>query len=353
MGRRHRRGRPVDGLLLVDKPSGITSNAALQRVKRLYGAAKAGHTGTLDPLATGMLPVMFGEATKLGAHLIDADKAYETTLVLGLTTDTLDADGEALERREVPGGLDARAIDAALAPFRGEIDQVPPMVSAIRVGGRRLHEIAREGGSVIRAPRRVTLHEIAVVEVAPPRVTLRVRCSKGTYIRSLVDDLGRTLGCGAHVERLRRLWVAPFDGALTHRIDALEAEAEAGGTAALDARLLPVDAGLGHLPVVALDAAGLERFRHGNPASAVGAVLAGAGAGADVPEPAPAGADGSGAAGAVLRVRGPDGALAGLGEPIGTTDGGALTVRPVRVLVVARDTADPQDPPDQSGPAPA
>ena len=328
MGRRHRKGRALDGLLLVDKPSGESSNRTLQRVKRLYGAAKAGHTGTLDPLATGMLPIMFGEATKLGAYLIDADKAYETSLVLGRTTDTLDADGETLEVRDVPAGLDAGAVDAALEPFRGEIDQVPPMVSAIRVDGRRLHEIARAGGHVERAPRRVTLHEIRVVSVDLPRVTLAVRCSKGTYVRSLVDDLGRALGCGAHVEALRRTWVAPFEGAPMHGLDALEASAGAAssgaggtagpgaGTVALDARLLPMDAGIGHLPVATLaDAAALARFRHGNPAPV----------------------DRTGAP--VLRVRAPDGRLAGLGEPADVRDGGMTgaatppTVRPVRVLV--------------------
>ena len=259
MGRRHRRGRSVDALLLVDKPSGQSSNRTLQRVKRLYGAAKAGHTGTLDPLATGMLPIMFGEATKLGAWMIDADKAYETTLVLGRTTDTLDADGATLEVRDVPAGLDAAALDAALEPFRGEIEQVPPMVSAIRVDGRRLHEIARAGGHVERAPRRVTIREIRVLSVEPPRATLAVRCSKGTYVRSLVDDLGRALGCGAHVEALRRAWVAPFEGAPMHRLDTLEALADGSpaggpvglgagapgpGTAALDALLLPMDAGV-------------------------------------------------------------------------------------------------------------
>ena len=342
MGRRHRKGRALDGLLLVDKPSGESSNRTLQRVKRLYGAAKAGHTGTLDPLATGMLPVMFGEATKLGAYLIDADKAYETTLVLGRTTDTLDADGETLEVRDVPTRLDAVAVDAVLEPFRGEIDQVPPMVSAIRVDGRRLHEIARAGGHVERAPRRVTLHEIRVVSVNLPRVTLAVRCSKGTYVRSLVDDLGRALGCGAHVEALRRTWVAPFEGATMHGLDELEASAggvAAGGadaagpdgpgpgTAALDARLLPMDAGIGHLPVATLaDADALARFRHGNPAPV----------------------DRAGAP--VLRVRAPDGRLAGLGEPAGAAGaagagasgtaaapgtGTTPIVRPVRVLVPA------------------
>ena len=333
MGRRHRKGRALDGLLLVDKPAGESSNRTLQRVKRLYGAAKAGHTGTLDPLATGMLIVMFGEATKLGAYLIDADKAYETTLVLGRTTDTLDADGETLEVRDVPTGLDADAIDAALEPFRGEIAQVPPMVSAIRVDGRRLHEIARAGGHVERAPRRVTLHEIRVLAVDSPRVALAVRCSKGTYVRSLVDDLGRALGCGAHVEALRRAWVAPFEGAPMHGLDALEALAggapsgtdgavgpagPGAGTGALDARLLPMDAGIGHLPEATLvDAAALARFRHGNPAPV----------------------DRAGAP--VLRVRAPDGRLAGLGEPLDVRDGGGTgaatppIVRPVRVLVPA------------------
>ncbi len=328
MARRNRRGRPLDGLLLVDKPAGETSNRTLQRVKRLYGAAKAGHTGTLDPLATGMLPVMFGEATKLGAYLIDADKAYETVLVLGRTTDTLDADGRTLEERPVPDGLDAAAVDAALEPLRGEILQVPPMVSAIKVDGRRLHEIARSGGEVEREPRRVTLHEIRVLDVDPPRVRLHVRCSKGTYVRSLVDDLGRILGCGAHVTELRRLWVAPFEGVRMHDVDALEA---APDEVARDALLLPMDAGLGHLAEVSLDLVGAERFRHGNPA----ALVTEASAGTDPARTTP------GAPSGTLRVRGPDGALLGLGEavPDGAAEPG--TVRPVRVLVRAEDQQDP------------
>lgn len=330
MPRGKRRGRPLDGLLLVDKPGGETSNRTLQRVKRLYGAAKAGHTGTLDPLATGMLPVMFGEATKLGAWLIDADKAYETVLVLGRTTDTLDADGRTLEERPVPAGIDAAAVDAALEPLRGEILQVPPMVSAIRVDGRRLHEIARAGGHVEREPRRVTLHEIRVLDVDGPRVRLHVRCSKGTYVRSLVDDLGRLLGCGAHVGTLRRCWVAPFEGAAMHGVDALEAlgspgsPAEPGGHGALDALLLPMDAGLGHLPEVVLDADGVERFRHGNPAAVP--------AGTMVP-----------IATAMLvtwRVRAPDGALLGLGEPVPADAPGGPAVRPVRVLVSPEARSD-------------
>ena len=349
MGRRNRRGRAVHGVLLLDKPSGGSSNHALQRVKRLFDARKAGHTGSLDPLATGMLPICLGEATKLAAHLIDADKGYETTLRLGVTTDSADADGAVLETRPVPAGLDAAGFAAACRAFEGEQLQVPPMVSAIKVDGRRLYRLAREGVSVERAPRPVTIARLDVLAFDGDAARLAVRCSKGTYIRALVTDIGERLGCGAHVTALRRTFVAPFDdpGAML-TLDALERlVAEAGSPevaqAALDARLLPPDAGLGHLPEVTLDADGAARFRRGQaaplppdaarddtardaPADVPADAPADGHAAVDVP-PAEGGVERSAQA-RPWRVREPSGRLIGLGAP----SADRRAVAPTRVL---------------------
>ena len=316
MARRNRKGRAVHGLLLLDKPSGGSSNHALQRVKRLYGARKAGHTGTLDPLATGMLPICLGEATKLSGHLIDADKGYETTLRLGVTTDSADADGTPLETRPVPPGLDAAAFAAHCAAFVGPQLQVPPMVSAIRVDGRRLYELAREGIDVERAPRPVVVRSLAVLGFDGATARLAVRCSKGTYVRSLVADIGERVGCGAHVVALRRTFVAPFEGRPTVTLDALErlagdAPDAADARAALDALLLAPDAALGHLPEVGVDAAGAARFRSGQPAPLAA-------------QAAPGAADGDGP----WRVRDAAGRLLGLGRP----EAGGRAVAPTRVL---------------------
>lgn len=268
MSRRNRRGRPVHGILLLDKPPGGSSNHALQRAKRLFGARKAGHTGSLDPLATGMLPICFGEATKLSAFLLDADKGYETTLKLGVTTNSADADGEVLETRPLPDGLSLAQLEQVCTGLRGPQQQVPPMVSAIKIDGQRLYKLARQGKEVERPARSVTIHELQVLSFDGINASLSVRCSKGTYIRSLVTDIGEALGCGAHVTALRRTYVSPFEQQPMVSIDALEqmAEPQSLQGSELDALLLPMDAGLGHLTAVSIDSTGLGRFRAGQSA---------------------------------------------------------------------------------------
>lgn len=276
MARRHRRGRPVHGILLLDKPSGGSSNHALQRAKRIFGASKAGHTGSLDPLATGMLPICFGEATKLSAFLLDADKGYETTLKLGITTNSADSDGEVLETRQVPGNLSAERFAQICEQFVGNLMQVPPMVSAIKIDGQRLYKLAREGKEVERPPRPVTIFSLEVLSFAGDSARLSVRCSKGTYIRSLVTDIGEALGCGAHVTALRRTFVCPFEQhpmvsietleQMTADLEGSESDVQPDSSAswpAMDALLLPLDAGLQHLPAVKLDEAAEQAFAHG------------------------------------------------------------------------------------------
>lgn len=270
MGRRGRRGRPVDGILLFDKPAGLSSNQALQRVKRLYDASKAGHTGSLDPLATGLLPVCFGQATRVSGLLLDADKHYLVTARLGVRTDSGDAEGAVVAERPVPPLCEAD-LDAALDRFRGPVDQIPPMYSALKVNGERLYERARRGESVERPPRRVTFHEIRLLAHAPDCLTLRVHCSKGTYIRTLVDDLGEQLGCGAHVIDLRRIGLGPWVEPPMHDLAGLEALADAAGVdksarmAALDRVILPPDSALIDRPAVTLDADSAFHIRHGHP----------------------------------------------------------------------------------------
>ncbi|MDD3530259.1 MAG: tRNA pseudouridine(55) synthase TruB [Gallionellaceae bacterium] len=201
--------RKIDGVLLLDKPEGITSNLALQKARRLYNAEKAGHTGTLDPFATGLLPLCLGEATKFSQFLLDADKVYLAELCLGVRTTTADPEGEVVETRPVT--VTAAAVAAVLPRFLGEIDQVPPMHSAIKRDGRPLYELARKGIEVERQPRRVVVHDIEQVALAGDRLTLRVHCGKGVYVRTLAEDIGAALGCGAHLAALRREAVGPFD----------------------------------------------------------------------------------------------------------------------------------------------
>lgn len=237
----------------------MTSNSALQGARRLFSAAKAGHTGTLDPLATGLLPLCLGEATKFSADLLDADKTYEAEVQFGVTTDTGDAEGAPVRTRPVL--FTAAQLDAALQRFRGPISQIPPMYSALKRDGRPLYELARQGVEVERAARAVTIHELSLLAAGGERARLRVCCSKGTYIRTLAEDIGELLGCGAHLTALRRVAVGPLrvDAALT--LDQLVALPE-------DARehcLLPPDALLQSLPAVYLDADAVLRFNHGNP----------------------------------------------------------------------------------------
>jgi len=248
----------TDGILLLDKPLGLTSNAALSRAKRILGIRKAGHTGALDPLATGLLPLCFGQATKISAFLLDADKGYLADVLLGETTASGDAEGEVLERRAVPE-ISTASLEQVLDEFRGPIDQVPPMYSALKHKGRRLHELARAGIEVKRQPRRVTIHRLEALQFESPRLTLRVNCSKGTYIRSLAMDIGERLDCGAHLIGLRRESSGPFSLA-----DAISL-ARLGDMEAAEARalLLPADAALTGLPHVNLEAEHATDLGHG------------------------------------------------------------------------------------------
>ena len=260
--------KQVDGVLLLDKPIGLTSNDALQKARRLFSAAKGGHTGTLDPLATGLLPLCFGEATKFSADLLDADKTYEAELKLGVTTDSGDAEGEIIATAAVD--IEKSDIFKVLPQFVGNVAQIPPMHSALKRNGRPLYELARKGIEVEREARLVSIHSIEVLAFADDRLTLRVACSKGTYIRVLAADIGNALGCGAHLVGLRRTAVGELDLARSVTLAELEALDDAGRSACLQ----PVDALLQSLPSVILDGEAADRFRHGNPVD-LGAGLAG------------------------------------------------------------------------------
>ncbi len=268
MGRRHK-GRAVHGILLLDKDAGLSSNQALQRVKRLFGAAKAGHTGSLDPLATGMLPICLGEATKLSGHLLDADKTYEVELRLGQATDTADADGRIISESDC-SQVDQAAVESVLPRFMGEIEQIPPMYSAVKHEGQRLYKIARQGGEVERKPRRITIHGLQLLDFKLPHLRMRVDCSKGTYIRTLVEDLAAALGTHAHVTALRRIRLGPFSTAMTAE-PALAALAQEQGQTGLDALLLPPQAALAGWPQVSLDADSSFYFRRGQAVQVRGA----------------------------------------------------------------------------------
>jgi tRNA pseudouridine55 synthase len=251
--------------LLLDKPAGLSSNHALQRVKRLYQAAKAGHTGSLDPLATGMLPICFGSATRLSGLLLDAGKVYRVTAALGIATATGDAEGAVIADRSSEPAVTESAVAGILRKFVGEIEQVPPMYSALKRDGVPLYRLARQGVEVPREPRRVVIEELTLESFRWPELTFLVRCSKGTYIRTLVEDLAVALGTVGHVRVLRRLAVAPFEETQMHTLDALEAleVPAAGGTAALDAFLLPPDRALAGWAVVRLPHAAAERLSKG------------------------------------------------------------------------------------------
>jgi tRNA pseudouridine55 synthase len=256
-GRERLPRRRVDGLLLLDKAAGVTSNAALQAARRLYRAAKAGHTGTLDPLATGLLPVLLGEATKFGGELLDADKTYAAAIALGATTTTGDAEGEVVERHPVT--VTRTEVERVLAGFRGEGVQVPPMYSALKRDGRPLYEYARAGLSIERSARPIRIHALTLDALKGASLSVTVRCSKGTYIRVLAEDIGRALGCGAHLARLRRLAIGPFSlaGAATvEGLEALDPEAR-------DTRLLPLDALVRHLPQITLGEMAARQFEQG------------------------------------------------------------------------------------------
>jgi tRNA pseudouridine55 synthase len=252
-----RKRLPVHGVLLLDKPVGFSSNDALIKAKRLLNAEKAGHTGTLDPFATGLLPLCFGEATKFSQDLLNADKTYETVVHLGVSTDTGDTEGETVATVAVDATQ--QQVEEALARFRGPIDQVPPMYSALKRDGRPLYEYARAGITLERAARRVTIHELTLLDYLPPFVSLRVTCSKGTYIRVLGEDIGRALGCGAHLNALRRTAVGDLkiDDAVS--LETLGGEEEAARLT----RLASVDALLSSFERVDLPDEIARRFQNG------------------------------------------------------------------------------------------
>ncbi len=275
MGRRGRRkGRPIDGIILIDKPTGRSSNDVLQNVKRIFFADKAGHTGALDPLATGMLPICFGEATKFSQFLLESDKRYRVVAKLGERTDTSDSDGQVVQTRDVK--VDRGLLERCIAKFRGVTEQIPSMFSALKYEGRPLYEYAREGVEVPRTPREIHVYEIQLIRFEGKEVEMDIHCSKGTYIRTIVDDLGEMLGCGAHVIELRRVGVSnyPYEKMVT--IEALESLLEQAHRedlppkVLLDPLLLPMDSAVQHLPEVNLIPELTEMIQHGQPVQVFG-----------------------------------------------------------------------------------
>lgn len=262
MGRRNKKGRNVSGILLLDKPAGITSNAALQQVKRLYDACKAGHTGSLDPLATGVLPLCFGEATKFSQYLLDADKHYLAHVCLGVITNSGDSDGEVLEERDVPVYED-EMLETVLDQFRGEIMQTPSMFSALKVDGQPLYKLARQGIEVERKARPVRIDQLTLVERTQFELVLDIRCTKGTYVRTIAEDIGLKLGCGAHVTQLRRLGAGPYEIADAVSMDTLEAMD--GDFARMDELLLPVWSAVSDWPMVRLTEVTASYLLQGQP----------------------------------------------------------------------------------------
>ncbi|AHG75465.1 tRNA pseudouridine synthase B [Mannheimia varigena USDA-ARS-USMARC-1296] len=252
MSRPRKRGRDIHGVFLLDKPEGVSSNDIMQKVKRLFQANKAGHTGALDPLATGMLPICLGEATKFSQFLLDSDKRYLVTAKLGERTDTSDAEGQVVETRAV--NVTESDILARLDLFRGDILQVPTMFSALKHNGKPLYEYARAGITVEREARPITIFELKFIEYQAPFLTLEVHCSKGTYIRTLVDDLGETLGCGAHVTMLRRTAVSNYPTSEMMPIEDLQLLAESFPLKTLDRLLLPMDTAVSNLAKIKLTA---------------------------------------------------------------------------------------------------
>ncbi len=252
-----RRYRPLDGVLLFDKPLELSSNAALQKVRHLFQAEKAGHTGTLDPLATGLLPICFGEATKFSTALLDADKSYRATLQLGQKTTSGDAEGEVIETR--PVNVTRAQVDSVLATFLGEISQLPPMHSALKFQGKPLYEYIRKGETIEREARPVTIHKLLPERLEGTQLDIFVQCSKGTYVRTLAEDIGEALGCGAHLIALRRTGIAHFDLQDAQNLPGLQAMA----ADARDACLLPIEALMPGMPVLALDAVAIKRLAQG------------------------------------------------------------------------------------------
>jgi tRNA pseudouridine55 synthase len=264
MGRRRNRGRNISGVLLLDKPIGMTSNKALQEVKFLYKAAKAGHTGSLDPLATGLLPICFGEATKLSAFLLDADKRYRVRVKLGETTTTADAEGEILETKD-PSGVSEADLRQALESFKGEQQQLPPMYSAIKHQGERLYKLARQGVEVEREPRTIHIHALELLSFDLPEFELDVHCTKGTYVRTLAEDIGKQLGCGAHVIGLRRTGVGPYDDQSMLTLEAVQSAFGDKRFEEMDNWLLPLESALSQWPEVKLTPDAAFYMQQGQP----------------------------------------------------------------------------------------
>ncbi|OMH39080.1 tRNA pseudouridine(55) synthase TruB [Motiliproteus sp. MSK22-1] len=272
---RRRKGRNVDGVLLLDKPAGVSSNYILQKMKRLYGAAKAGHTGALDPLATGMLPICFGEATKFSQFLLDADKHYQTTAKLGIKTASGDAEGDVLEQRPVEGVTSEKVCQLLAEHFDGEITQTPSMYSALKHQGQPLYKLARKGIEVEVKKRQVIIYNIELLDVRGDELDLDIHCSKGTYVRSIVEDLGELLGCGAHVSVLRRLDSGPYKAVMMKTpeqiqeiADLAEGKQESAGEnqvvqRALDELLLPAWTAVEYLPVLTIDDQQVEFVKNG------------------------------------------------------------------------------------------
>jgi len=255
LGRRRKFGRPLNGVLVVDKAAGVTSNDVVQRAKRLFYANKAGHTGALDPLATGVLPLCFGESTKFSQYLLDADKGYVSTFCFGMTTATADADGEVTSQEDA-SKLTQAALERAIDAYRGDIEQVPPMYSALKRDGKPLYQLAREGIEVERDARPVTIYNFEILAFRPgvlAEADLRIDCSKGTYVRSLAEDIGRDLGVGAHVAKLRRVQAGPFLESQVVNLDDLESERGEQRAEVLDHYLLPVDSPVEEMPKLLLD----------------------------------------------------------------------------------------------------
>jgi tRNA pseudouridine55 synthase len=272
MSRPRRRGRDVHGVLLMDKQQGASSNDVLQKVKRLYNANRAGHTGALDPLATGMLPICLGEATKFSQYLLDSDKRYRVIARLGQRTDTSDADGQVVEERPVT--FNAAELASALESFRGNTQQIPSMYSALKYQGKKLYEYARQGIEVPREARPITVYELLFIRHEGDELELEIHCSKGTYIRTIIDDLGEKLGCGAHVIYLRRLAVSryPIERMVTlEKLQALVQQAEQQEIPAaelLDPLLMPMDSPASDFPVVNIPSVVAAYFKNGQPVRA-------------------------------------------------------------------------------------
>ena len=250
MARRRAKGRDVNGILLLDKPTGMSSNAALQTVKRLFNANKAGHTGNLDPLATGLLPICFGEATKISSYLLDSDKRYIGTCKLGVRTRTADSEGEVLETRSV-GNLTEQQVKQVLQGFIGEIEQIPPMHSAVKINGTPLYKLAREGKEIERKSRRVSIYQLEMLRLEGDELDIDVHCSKGTYVRTLAEEIGEALACGAHLSALRRTASGPFELEQAVTMPELAHLAE-DGFESLDRLLLPPEEALSDWPMVSL-----------------------------------------------------------------------------------------------------